>query len=148
MMKLILTETIDSLGIVGTEVEVRDGYARNYLLPQKKAVAATEANRRMLSQEREKFELQIAKEKEHAQEMARRLEGISCQISAKVTDEDRLYGSVGQRDITEALGKLGIDLERRMVLLAEPIKTLGTYTVPIRLYADVEPEITIEVVQE
>lgn len=148
MMKLILTETIDALGIVGTEVEVRDGYARNYLLPQNKAVSATDANRRMLSQEREKFELQIAKEKEHAQEMARRVEGISCQISAKVTDEDRLYGSVGQREIVDALAKLGIELERRMVLLVEPIKTLGTYSVPIRLYADVEPEITIEVIPE
>ncbi len=147
-MKVILTETIKSLGIIGSEVDVKPGYARNYLLPQQKAVPATEPNRRMLEHEKEKFELQMAKEKEAAQQMAKRVEDISIQIPAKVSEEDRLYGSVSERDITEALSKLGIEVEKRMVLLVEPIKTLGTFQVPIRIYMDIEPEITVEVVPE
>jgi large subunit ribosomal protein L9 len=147
-MKVILTETIESLGIIGTEVKVADGYARNYLLPQKKAVLATPANRNMLKQEKAKFDLQIAKEKAFAEEMAKRLEGVSCTISARVSDENRLYGSVTERDIIHALADTGIEIEKRMLLLSEPIKTTGTFTVPVRVYTDVEPEITVEVVPE
>ncbi len=147
-MKVILTETIKSLGIIGTEVDVKDGYARNYLLPQQKAVHATEPNRRRLEQEKAKFKLKMAKEKEVAEQMAKRLNGVSVQIPAKVSEENRLYGSVSEREIVDALSNLGIDLEKRMVLLPEPIKEVGTYTVPIRIYMDVEPEITVEVVPE
>jgi len=147
-MKLILTETIEPLGIIGSEVEVAKGYARNYLLPQGKAVAATPANRRKLEQEKAKFELQLAKEKKIAEEMAARIEGVSCTITAKVSDEDRLYGSVSARDIMDALAAQGVEVEKRMILLAEPIKQLGTYKVPIRVYTDVEPEIEVEVVAE
>ena len=147
-MKVILKETIESLGIIGSEVDVANGYARNYLLPQKKAVLATPQNRNMLKQEKAKFELQIAKEKKIAEEMAERLQGIVCQISAKVSEEDRLYGSVTVRDIIDALAKQDVSVEKRMVLLKEAIKTLGTYQVPIRVYRDVEPEITVEIVPE
>jgi len=147
-MKVILKETIDSLGIIGSEVEVADGYARNYLLPQRKAVEATPQNRRILEQERTRFELQIAKERKVAEEMAKKLEGVVCRIPAKVSEEDRLYGSVSLRDIIQALAAQDISVEKRMVLLNEPIKTLGTYRVPIRVYKDVEPEITVEIVPE
>lgn len=147
-MKVILTETIESLGIIGSEVKVADGYARNYLLPQKKAVLATQANRNMLKQDKAKFELQIAKEKAFAEEMAKRLEGVSCTIAARVSDEDRLYGSVTERDIIKALAQQDVEVEKRMLLLSEPIKTIGTFSVPVRVYADVEPEITVEVVPE
>jgi large subunit ribosomal protein L9 len=147
-MKVILKETISSLGIIGSEVKVADGYARNYLLPQKKAVPATEANRKLLSQQKAKFDLQIAKEKEEAEEMAKRLEGVKCTISAKVSDEDRLYGSVTARDILDSLAKQGIEIEKRMLLLSEPIKTLGTFSVPIRVYKGVKPEISVEIAAE
>jgi large subunit ribosomal protein L9 len=147
-MKVILKETIDSLGIIGSEVIVADGYARNYLLPQKKAVPATPQNRRMLEHEKAKFELQIAKERKVAEEMAQKLEGVVCKIEAKVSDEDRLYGSVSVRDIIDALAAQDISVEKRMVLLAEPIKALGSYKIPIRVYKEVEPEITIEVIPE
>lgn len=147
-MKVILKETIDSLGIIGSEVKVANGYARNYLLPQDKAVPATEANRKMLKQQKSKFNLQIAKEKGLAEEMAAKLAEVSCTISARVSDEDRLYGSITVREIMTALAKQEVKLEKRMVLLKEPIKTLGVYKVPIRVYTDVEPEITIEVVPE
>ena len=147
-MKVILKETIDSLGIIGSEVNVADGYARNYLFPQKKAVLATPQNRRMLEQEKAKFEIQIAKERKVAEEMAQKLEGVVCKIKAKVSEEDRLYGSVSIRDIIDALGEQDVVVEKRMVLLTEPIKALGTYSVPIRVYKEVEPEISVEVIPE
>jgi large subunit ribosomal protein L9 len=147
-MKVILKETIESLGIIGSEVTVADGYARNYLLPQKKAVISTPQNQKLLEQDRAKFEVQIAKERKLAKEMAERLEGVACTISAKVSEEDRLYGSVTIRDIIDALAKQDIKVEKRMVLLKETIKTIGTYKVPLRVYKDVEPEITVEIVPE
>ncbi|OQY58156.1 MAG: 50S ribosomal protein L9 [Desulfobacteraceae bacterium 4572_88] len=147
-MKVILKETIQSLGIIGSEVTVANGYARNYLLPQQKAVLATPANRKMLEQEKVKFEIQIAKEKGLAEEMAQRLEGISCQVPAKVSHENRLYGSVTLRDVLDALEKQGVGIEKRMLLLTEPIKTLGTFKIPVRIYTGVESEITVEVVPE
>lgn len=147
-MKVILKETIDSLGIIGSEVKVAPGYARNFLLPQGKAVPATPQYRKILEHERAKFELQIAKEKELAQQMAQRLEGVECEVAAKVHEGDRLYGSVTVRDIVLALAKNDIQAEKRMVLLKEPIKTLGSFKIPIRVYKDVEPEITVNVVPE
>ena len=147
-MKVILKETIDSLGIIGSEVDVAAGYARNYLLPQKKAVLATPENHRMLKQEKAKLDIQIAKERKIAEEMAKRLEGVVCKLQAKVSEEDRLYGSITTRDIVAALSAQDIQIEKRMILLGEPIKTLGTFKVPIRIYTDVEPEITVEITPE
>jgi large subunit ribosomal protein L9 len=145
-MKVILKETMESLGLIGSEVDVAKGYARNYLLPQGKAVLATPQNRSLFEHERKKVELQLAKEKEAAEEMAKRLEGVTVTIPAKVHEEDRLYGSVSVREIINALAEQEIEIEKRMVLLTEPIKTLGTFQVPIRIYTEVEPEITVEVV--
>ena len=147
-MKVLLKQTIESLGIIGSEVKVADGYARNYLLPQGKAVVATPSNRKVLEQQKAKFELQIAKEKKIAEEMAARLKEVSCTIAAKIIDEDKLYGSVTVRDIIEALEEQNVQVEKRMVLLKSPIKTLGTFKIPIRVYTDVEPEITVEVIPE
>jgi large subunit ribosomal protein L9 len=147
-MKVILKETIDSLGIIGSEVSVADGYARNYLLPQGKAVPATPQFRRVMEHEKAKLEIQIAKEKEIAQQMAQRLAAVECQIAAKVHEADRLYGSVTVRDIVDALAKQDIQLEKRMVLLKEPIKTIGTFKVAVRVYKEVEPEITVNIVPE
>lgn len=147
-MKVILKETIESLGIIGSEVEVAKGYARNYLLPQNKAVPATAQYRKILEKERKKFELQIAKEKAFAQEMAERLSAVTCQIPAKVHEENQLYGSVTARDIIKALAEKEIEIEKRMILLKEPIKTTGTFKIPIRVYNEVEPEITLEIIPE
>lgn len=147
-MKVILTETIESLGIIGSEVTVAAGYARNFLMPQKKAVPATVQNRKMLEQEKAKFELQIVKEKGLAEEMAKRLEGVVCRINAKVSEDDRLYGSISTRDIVDALASQDIKINKRMVLLHEPIKAIGTFKVPIRVYKEVEPEIIVEVMPE
>lgn len=147
-MKVILKETIDSLGIIGSEVTVANGYARNYLLPQGKAVPATDQYRKLLEHERTRFELQIAKEKKLAEQMAQKLEKVECEIAAKVHEGEQLYGSVTVRDIIDALAKQDISLEKRMVLLKEPIKTIGTFKIPVRVYKEVEPEITVNVVAE
>jgi large subunit ribosomal protein L9 len=147
-MRIILKQTIESLGIIGSEVTVADGYARNYLLPQNMAVPATPQNRKMMEQERTKFDIQIAKEKGLAEEMAKRLDGVVCKIVAKVSEEDRLYGSVSTRNIADALAAQNIEIEKKMILLNEPIKSIGTYKIPIRVYKDVEPEIIVEVVSE
>ena len=147
-MKVILTQTIESLGIIGSEADVKPGYARNFLLPQKKAVVATPQNRRRLELDKAKFELQIAKERKLAEEMAQRLEGVVCRITAKVAEDDRLYGSVTARDVIDSLATQNITVEKRMLLLSEPIKQLGSFKVPIRVYKGVEPEITVEVVAE
>lgn len=147
-MQVILKETIESLGTVGSEVKVADGYARNYLLPQGKALPANEHNRKIMEQQKSKIALMLAKEKATAEEAAKRISGVVVQIRAKVSEENRLYGSVGVREIAEALKEIGIEVERKMILLAEPIKTTGSFTVPIRVYKEVEPEITVEVLAE
>ena len=147
-MKIILKETIATLGIVGTEWEVAPGYARNYLFPQGKAIKATPQNRKIIEQAKAKFDLQIAKEKKLAEEMADRLKSVECIIKAKVHEESKLYGSVTSHDIKAALDAQNIMVERRTILLGEPIRETGEYKVPIRLYKDVEPEITVKVIAQ
>ena len=147
-MRVILKETIDTLGIAGSECDVAAGYGRNYLLPQGKAIIATPQNRKVMEQAKAKLELQIAKERKIAEEMAAKIKDIVCTIKAKVHEEERLYGSVTTHDIKASLNSQDILLERRSILLAEPIKEIGEYKVPIRLYKDVEPEITVKVIAE
>jgi large subunit ribosomal protein L9 len=147
-MKIILKETIESLGIIGSEVTVAAGYARNYLLPQNKAVLATPQNRKILEQNKTQFDIQISKEKSLAEEIAKNIEGVVCKIAAKVSEEDRLYGSITTRNIADALASQNIKVEKKMILISEPIKKTGTFSVPIRVYKDVEPEIIVEVVPE
>jgi len=147
-MKVILNETIESLGIIGSEVVVANGYARNYLLPQGKAMTATLQNRKRMKDQREKIDLQIAKERKLAEEMAVQLKDVVCKITAKVSSENHLYGSITIRDIIDTLAKQGIKVEKRMVLLQAPIKEVGSFKVPIRVYTEVEPEITVEIIPE
>lgn len=147
-MKVILTEYIESLGTVGDEVDVARGYARNYLVPKKKAISATEKNRKLFEGQREQFEAQLAKEQTKAEEIAESMRGAAVTVAGKVSEEDRLYGSVSTRDIAEQLSAQGFNVDKRMILLSEPIKTLGSYIVPIRLHADITSEITVKVVPE
>lgn len=147
-MRVILKETIDTLGIAGTECDVAAGYGRNYLLPQGKAVLATPQNRRVMEQAKAKLELQIAKERGLAEELAAKVKEVTITLKAKVREEIYLYGSITSHDIKDALEAQEVMVERRAILLAEPIKETGEYKVPIRLYKDVEPEITVIVAAE
>ena len=147
-MKVILTETIKSLGIVGDEVDVARGYARNYLVPKNMAIEANPKNRKFFESQRILLQERRAKEQAQAQAAAEKIHGVVCTIEGKVSEDDRLYGSVAARDIAEQLKAQGLDIEKKMVLLSEPIKTLGSYIVPIRLHADVTSEITVKVIPE
>ena len=147
-MKLILTETIEPLGIAGDEVDVANGYARNYLIPQKKAVMATPSNRKIFERQRLQLQQRQAKDESVAEVMAEKMRGVVCTISGKVSEGDKLYGSVSTRDIAEQLKTQGFDVDKGMVMLSEPIKTLGSYIVPVRLYTNIAPEITVRVVPE
>ncbi|MBW2265321.1 MAG: 50S ribosomal protein L9 [Deltaproteobacteria bacterium] len=147
-MKVILKETVESLGSVGDEVAVANGYARNYLFPRNKAVKATPANRTLIANKRKELDLKAIKDKKKAEVVAKTVEGTICTIIAKVSEDDKLYGSVAIRDIEVQLKAQGLEIDKKMILLSEPIKALGSYVVPIRLYADVESEITVKVVSE
>lgn len=147
-MKVILKETIESLGIIGSEVDVSKGYARNYLLPQNKAIPATDQNRNIMAQQKEKIDIQIAKEVKLAEAVAQQLENVVCKIPGKVSDENRLYGSVGVQQILAELDRQDIQVTKKMVNLAEPIKTVGTFKVPIQIYKGIQAKITVEVVPE
>lgn len=146
MKKLVLKEAVPYLGDVGDIVNVKDGYARNYLLPQKKALPALAHNVDVMQRKKKELEIRNAKAQKQAQAMGEKLQGVVCTISGKVREGDKLYGSVSVKDIMEQLAAKDIEVEKKMVLLEEPIKTLGTYTVPIRLHKDVAVDITVEVI--
>ena len=147
-MKVILTEAVASLGTVGDEVNVAKGYARNYLVPKKKAIMATAKNRKLFERQSLRLEKQLAEEQTKAEALSEEMRGAVCTIAGKVSEEDRLYGSVAARDIAEQLKLQGFEVDKSMVMLSEPIKTLGSYIVPIHLHADITSEITVRVVPE
>jgi large subunit ribosomal protein L9 len=145
-MEVILREEVDKLGHRGALVKVADGYARNYLLPKKLAVAATEANRKIVEQEREAWLRKEAKLKTDAEDLAKLISGISLTFRQKVGEN--LFGSVTAKDIAEALERQNFHLDRRKVVLEEPIKTLGEHRVTLRLHRDVSTEIPVLVEKE
>lgn len=147
-MEVILKQDVENLGAAGDLVSVKPGYARNYLIPQGLALRATEGNRRRFEEERRHTQRAEARERERAEELAEKLDGRSLTFTVMAGEEGRLYGSVTNVDIAEALEREGLDVDRRLVLLDEPIKELGVYRVPIRLHADVRPEVKIWVVAE
>ena len=147
-MKVILTEYVASLGTVGDEVDVARGFARNYLVPKKKAILATAKNRKLFERQREQFEAELAIEQTKAGEVAETIRGAVVTLSGKVHEEDKLYGSVSTRDIAEQLSAQGFNVDKKMIMLSDPIKTLGSYIVPIRLHGDITSEITVKVVPE
>lgn len=147
-MEVILREDIDKLGNRGQVVNVAPGYARNYLLPKRLAVAATEGNKKIVEQERHAHLRREAKETADAQELAKLMASVSVTISQKAGDNDQLFGSVTSQDIANALERQGYNIDRRKVQLAEPIKQLGEYKAPVRLHKDVTIEVPIHVVRE
>jgi len=144
-MEVILLERIGRLGQMGDVVTVKDGFARNYLLPQGKALRATEANRKRFERERAQLEARDLELKSEAQAVAARLDGRSFIVIRQAGDTGQLYGSVASRDIAEAVTEGGFTIERRQVLLDRPIKTLGMHAVRLQLHAEVEPHITVNV---
>jgi large subunit ribosomal protein L9 len=147
-MEVILREHVDNLGRRGEVVKVAEGYARNFLLPRRLALPVTEANKRQIERERVKFEAKDAEERRGAEAIAERIAAADVKIARRVGENDTLYGSVTAADITDALQKQGIGVDRRKVQLAEAIKQLGEVNVPIKIHRDVTAQVTVKVVKE
>jgi large subunit ribosomal protein L9 len=147
-MDVILREDVEKLGTRGQLVKVAPGYARNFLLPNKMAVAATESNKKIVEQERQAHLRREAKLASEAGDLGKMLGAVEITIYQKAGENDQLFGSVTSKDIAEALEKQGYTIERRKIALEEPIKTLGEFKVPVRLHREVTAEITVKVAKE
>src|SRR5262245_2294720 len=147
-MEVILREDIENVGSHGQVVKVAPGYARNFLLPKRLAVAATESNKKIVEQERQAHLRKEAKLKGEAEDLSKLLTGVSVTIAQKAGENDQLFGSVTSKDVADALAAKHYTIDRRKVQLDEPIKQLGEYKVPVRLHRDVTAEITVNVVRE
>ena len=147
-MEVILREHVDNLGKRGEIVKVADGFARNYLLPRKLALPATEGNRKHVERERKIMETREAQEKAGADAIATRLATVDIAITRRVGDTEQLYGSVTAADIVEFLKSKGFDVDRRKLILPEPLKALGEFDVPLKLHREVTVPLKVEVVKE
>lgn len=145
-MELILKETIDTLGEEGDIVKVKNGYGRNYLIPKNKAVPATKANLAILAQEQSAIEARKKRQRDESEALVKKIGGATVVIEQRTGEEDRLYGSVTAADIAAKLADLGLDIDKRKILLDEPIKTLGETMVPIKVGFQMNAEIKVEVV--
>jgi len=147
-MEVILREDIEKLGNRGQVVKVAAGYARNFLLPKRLAVPATDANRKIVEQERQAHLRKEAKLKSEAEDLSKLLNGVSVTITQKAGENDQLFGSVTAKDVADALAVKNFTIDRRKIQLDEPIKQLGEFKVPVRLHRDVTSEVIVVVVKE
>ena len=146
-MEVILRQAVESLGKPGDVVKVSNGYARNYLLPHGVAFEATPGNLKRIQQEKDRLEAAENERRTAAQGLAEKLEQVQLTFSARVGDEGKLFGSVTSADVAQQLESQGFHIEKRQIDLHEPIKALGVYRIPIRLHADVKPEIRVWVIK-
>jgi len=147
-IEVILKDHVEHLGRRGEIVKVADGYARNYLLPRKLALAVTESNRRQIDAERKRAEAVEAEETQAAEALAARLSAAECVVARKVGESETLYGSVTSADIADALGAQQFEIDKRKIQLPEPIKALGEFDVPIRLHRAVTATVKVRVVSD
>jgi large subunit ribosomal protein L9 len=147
-MEVILREHVDNLGRRGDVVKVAEGYARNYLLPRKLALAVTEANRRQIERERQAAEARDAEERAQADAVAQRIAQLEIEIARRVGENETLYGSVTSADIAHALQGKGFDVDKRRIQLPEALKALGETTVPVKIHRDVIAQLRVKVVAE
>ena len=147
-MKLILKDDVKGLGGMGQEVDVADGYGRNYLIPKGLAMAATVGNLKILKNEISQKGRKIVKLKGDAEDLAKRIEKISCRLAKKAGESDKLFGSVTSQEIAEQLKKEGFNIDKRKIDIDTPIKNLGTHSVSIRVYPGVVANLKVEVVKE
>ena len=147
-MQIILLENIPSLGKAGDLVKVSDGYGRNYLIPQKKAILATEKSLKVIEHQKRQVQQRIEKAKKDAEKLGQRIEKLSCTFAKTVGESGKLFGSVTSMDIENYLKENGIEVDRKKISLEEPIKNLGVFTVPIKLHPEVTTHLKVWVVQE
>jgi large subunit ribosomal protein L9 len=147
-MKVILRQHIETLGKAGDTIKVADGYGRNFLIPKGLAIEANTRNLKVFEHEKLRILSQAEKIHKQAEDTAAKLSSVTCSIARRVGEQEKLFGSVGVKDIEEALGLQGIEIEKRNILLEEPIKALGEFPVRIKLSAGVTAEIKVSVVAE
>jgi large subunit ribosomal protein L9 len=147
-VEVILRQAVENLGNPGEVVSVSNGYARNYLLPRGIAYLATEGNKKRIAQDKARLEAAESSRRDSAQELAKKLEEVSITFAARVGEEGKLFGSVTAADVAQQLEAQGFQIEKRQIDLHEPIKALGVYRVPVRLHADVKPEIKVWVIKQ
>jgi len=147
-MKVILRNNVEKVGNAGEMVDVKPGYARNYLLPNGLALIANKANQAVYENEKKQVALHIAKEKQVAEEMQQKLEAASVTIAVTTGENDQLFGSVTSQDIADNLTSQGIEVDKRRIILEEPIKALGLYTVDVKLHTDVVGKVKVWVVKK
>jgi large subunit ribosomal protein L9 len=147
-MQIILQEDVEKLGTRGQLVEVTKGYARNFLLPQKLGLEATPGNMKRLEKMRAAFALKEAHEKEAAQKIAEQIAGVSLAMTRKAGENDQLFGSVTSADVAEALAAKGFPVDKRKVVLVEPIKTVGEFEIPVKLHREVTVSVKLTVTRE
>jgi len=147
-MEIILRADVQHLGKIGEVVKVKDGYARNYLLPKGLAYPATEANKKKIAYEGERLAKQQASEKTAAEAEATKIADVELTFAVKVGEEDKLYGSITASDIQRKLEELGIKVDKRKIDLADPIRELGEFRVGIKIHPEVRPEVRVTVVKE
>ena len=148
MVQVILRQAVDDLGDIGEVVDVRPGYARNFLIPQGIAYEATDANQKRFEEERRHILERSARELDRAKAAAERIAGQSVSFAVRAGEDGKLFGSVTASDISQALGEKGLEVDRHLIRLEEPIKQLGVYKVTVRLHSEVRPEVTVWVVAE
>ena len=147
-MEVILREHVEHLGQRGDVVKVAAGYARNYLLPRKLALAVTDNNKRQIEREKKLAEARDLEEKSQAEAIAARLTQLDVEIARRVGENDTLYGSVTSQDIAQALKEKGFDIDKRKITLAEPLKALGESTIPVKIHRDVTAQLRVKVVPQ
>lgn len=147
-MEVILLEDVKNLGKGGEKVVVKDGFARNYLLPRKLALPATASGLKMLKEEERRRAVREVKMQREAEETAKLLNQISCTAEVEAGEDDRVFGAVTSGDIADLLQKQGYDIDRKKIALDEPLKALGVYTIPIKLHTDVEARVKVWVVKK
>ena len=147
-MEVILREDVEKLGGRGEVVKVAAGYARNFLLPKRLAVAATESNRKIVEQEKQAYLKREAKAQGESEDLAKLIQGQVITITQKAGENDHLFGSVTSKDIADALEQKGFNIDRRKIHLEEPIKTLGEFEVPVRLHRAVTANVKVHVVSD
>jgi large subunit ribosomal protein L9 len=147
-MEVILKEDVNKLGTRGDVVKVAEGYGRNFLLPRKLAIEATTGNKAVIAQMKAAAVRKSAKEKSQAEELAKQFDGLSVTFQKRAGEHDQLFGSVTSSDIAEAIMKKGLNLDRRQIQLHEPLKTLGEFTVPVKLHKDVTAHLKVVIEKE
>ena len=144
-MEVILRDHVENLGRRGDVVKVADGYARNYLLPRKLALPATDANRKVVERQRKIADVKEAEERSGAEALAARLAAVEIVLSRRVGEQEHLYGSVTSADIADVLAEKGFEIDKRKISLADPLKAIGEFTVPVKLHRDVVAQLRVKV---